>query len=57
MRFFFGSDLEGLHDSRVNLMLDTSKLSFCVFPDDCDVNIGVFSFDARMREAQINIRE
>ena len=38
-------------------MLDTSKLSFSVFSDNCDVDIGVTGLDTRVREAEWDIGE
>lgn len=53
----FGGDFEWFHDTWVHFMLDTSKLSFSVFSDNCDVDIGVTGLDTRVREAEWDIGE
>lgn len=50
-----GCNLERLHNTRIYFMLDPWKLSLCIFPNNCNIHIGVSSFDARMREAKVNI--
>ena len=50
-----GGYLQGLHDSRVDLMLDPGKLAFRVLPDDGDIHIVVPGLDVGVGIAQVDV--
>ncbi len=47
--------LKGLHNSRIYLMLNSRKLTFYVFADDCNVDIVMSIIDGRKGVAKIDI--